>query len=387
MSASDLSFGPWAANETAMLVRPSFVPALFVPAFFVAMACSACRGAEPPAPAAPIATAASPSAPTVSSASPPVILAPAEPTPDQKKSAEALRDLQEDRAKWQRDNEAELSRWTPELHRASKSLAEKTYPSGRAAIQAATLGKHRKPGNAERDKYRHPLETLGLFGFKPTMTVLEVSPGDGWYTEILAPALAANGKLIATSADPNGPPDQRSTFYAQRFQAFLGKAPEVYGKVKTITVDGKAPSLDLDGKVDLALVMREVHGMVNSGTLDVWLAAIHRALKPGGVLGIEEHRAPADADPKESAKRGYVPEKWLIDRIEAAGFTLAGKSELNANPKDTKDYPGGVWTLPPSFAEKDKDHAKYAAIGESDRMTLKFAKAPEPNDVDGRAKK
>ena len=370
-----------------MLDRRSWVPPFFGRTFFAVVACSACHGAEPPAPAAPIATAALSSAPGVASSSRPVTPAPAEPTPDEKKRAEAQRDLQVDRATWQRDNEAELSRWTPELHKAAKSLAEKTYPNGRAAIQAATLGKHRKPGNAERDKYRHPLETLGFFGFRPTMTVLEVSPGDGWYTEILAPALAANGKLIATSADPGGPPDERSTFSAQRFAAFLGKAPEVYGKVNTITVDGKAPSLGLDGNVDLALVMREAHGMINSGTLEAWLAAIHRALKPGGVLGIEEHRAPADANPKESAKKGYLPERWLIDRIEEAGFKLAAKSEVNANPKDTKDYPGGVWTLPPSFAEKDKDHDKYANIGESDRMTLKFVKASGSKDVDGPAKK
>jgi len=116
--------------------------------------------------------------------------------------------------------------------------------------------------------------------------------------------------------------------------------------------------------------------MINNGSLNAWLAEMHHALKPKGVLGIEQHRAPADANPTESAKKGYVPEKWLIEQVEAAGFKLAGKSEINANPKDTKDYEGGVWTLPPSLSKKDKDRDKYVAIGESDRMTLKFVKAP-----------
>jgi len=318
----------------------------------------------------------------VASAPPPAAAtasaAPAAPTPEEQKKAKAARELQEDRAKWEDENKTELARWTPELHAAAKALADKTYPSGQAALQAAIAGKHRKPGDADRDKFRHPLQTLEFFGFKPTLTVLEIGPGEGWYTELLAPALAAKGKLIDTNSDPNGPADQRSTFYGQRFKSFLDKAPELYGKVQTVVVDSKAPSLGLDGTVDLAVLMREAHGMVNNGTLNAWLASINKALKPGGILGIEEHRAKADADPIESSKKGYVPEKWLIDQVEAAGFKLVGKSEVNANPKDTKDYPEGVWTLPPSFALEGKDHDKYAAIGESDRMTLKFAKAPAP---------
>jgi predicted methyltransferase len=125
--------------------------------------------------------------------------------------------------------------------------------------------------------------------------------------------------------------------------------------------------------------MRGIHGMVNRKTLDKWLAEIHAALKPNGVLGIEEHRAKPDADPLESSKKGYVVEKWLIERVEAAGYKLVAKSEINANPKDTKDYPEGVWTLPPTFRLGEKDHAKWAAIGESDRMTLKFAKTSHKN--------
>ena len=209
------------------------------------------------------------------------------------------------------------------------------------------------------------------------MTVLEVGPGEGWYTELLAPTLAAKGKLLDTNNDPKGPDDQRSTFYGQRFQAFLDKSPEAFGKVQTVVIDSNAPKLGLDGTVDAVILAREVHGMVNSGTLDAWLGEIHKALKAGGTLGIEEHRAKADADPKESAKMGYVPEKWLVDQVEAAGFKLAGKSEINANTKDTKDYPDGVWDLPPTLRAGDKDREKYMAIGESDRMTLKFTKSAE----------
>jgi predicted methyltransferase len=340
-----------------------------------------CGGEAPPPAASPPAApstavsalAPAPSAAPSASAEPPP---PAEPTPEEKKKAEALRTLQEERAKWQEGNTAELARWTPELHASAKALADKRYGSARGALRAAMAGKHREPGNADRDKARHPAETLAFFGLKPTLTVLEVSPGEGWYTELLAPALAAQGKLIATTTDPAGPEDQGSTFYGQRYKAFLDKAPEIYGKVQTVIVSENEPSLGLDGSVDMVLLMRAAHGMVNNGTLAMWLGAMSKALKPGGVLGIEEHRAPAGADPVESAKKGYLPQKWLIEQCEAAGFKLVGKSEINANPKDTKDYPEGVWSLPPTLRRADANRATYVAIGESDRMTLKLVKAP-----------
>jgi predicted methyltransferase len=298
-----------------------------------------------------------------------------EPTPEEKKKAEALKALEQDRAKLKADIEAEKARWTPELKKEAQALGEKAYASGKEAIKAAVASKARKPGNAERDKFRHPVETLEFFGFKPTMTVLEYGPGEGWYTELLAPSLAKKGKLFVTNGDPNGPQEERSTFYAERVKALLDNAPELYGKVEPIIVDGKAPKIaGKDGQIDLAIVMRGLHGMVNSGKLDEWLAAIHGALKPNGILGIEQHRAPANANVEESAKKGYLPEKWVIEKIEAAGFKLAGKSEINANPKDTKDYEGGVWALPPTLKNGDKDREKYVAIGESDRMTLKFTK-------------
>ena len=339
----------------------------------LSMACGSAPASVPPATAAlPVAPVEATPTHTGSPTSTP-------PSTDDGKKAAALRQLQEDRAKWQDDNKAELARWTPDLHAQAAALAGKAYPSLETAMKAVLASKVRKPGDADRDKFRHPLETLSFFGLKPSMTVIEVGPGEGWFTELLAPTLAAKGKLTVTGSDPNGPPDTRGTFYGQRWKAFLDKSPELFGKVQTIVVDGKAPSLAAAGAgvADMVIVTREVHGMVNGNTLNAWLAAIRAALKPGGVLGIEEHRAQPDADPVASSKKGYVPEKWLIAQVEAAGFKLAGKSEVNANPKDTKDYAEGVWTLPPTLTLKDKDHDKYVAIGESDRMTLRFVKTAD----------
>lgn len=320
----------------------------------------------PETPPAPAATVAPP---------PPVatVATPTEPTAEEKKKAADAKALQEDRATWETESKAEAARWTPELKKEAKALADKAYANGKAAIQATVAGKHRVPGHKERDAFRHPVETLDFFGFKPTMTVLDIGPGDGWYGELIAPAVAKKGKYMATNGDPTGPVDQRGTLYAQRYKAFLDKAPEIYGAAETITVNGKEPKLNLENKVDLVILMRGVHGMKNQGTFNTWLGEIHKTLKPNGVLGIEQHRAPADAA-DEISKKGYVPEKWVIDTVEAAGFKLAGKSEVNANAKDTKDYPNGVWDLPPTLEQGAKDREKYVAIGESDRMTLKFTK-------------
>jgi predicted methyltransferase len=299
--------------------------------------------------------------------------APPEPSPEEKKKAEESAKLEADRAKMKTEAEADKARWTPELTAEAKKVAEKSYPNAKAALKAGVSAKYRAPGNADRDQYRHPDKTLEFIGFKPDQTVLEYSPGEGWYTELLAPALAKKGKLIITTPDPNGPADQRSTLYGERTKLFLEQSPELYGKVETTVIDGKAPGLKVEN-VDVILVFRALHGMQNGGTLDAWLAAFHKALKPKGILGIEQHRAKADAKVEESSKAGYLPEAYVIEKIEAAGFKLAGKAEINANAKDTKDHPKGVWTLPPSLALGEEDKAKYMEIGESDRMTLKFVK-------------
>src|SRR5687767_15640853 len=162
--------------------------------------------------------------------------APSAAAADDKKKAEAAASLARDRAKMEADNKAELERLTPEIRAEVKALAEKKHASARAALKAAVAGKHRKVGNADRDKQRHPVETLTFLGLKPTMTVVEYSPGDGWYTELLAPTLAKQGKLYITNGDANGPADKRSTFYAQRTKAFLDRLPEAYGKVETVVL-------------------------------------------------------------------------------------------------------------------------------------------------------
>ncbi len=353
----------------------------------VALLLAGCASSEPP-PSAPLATAtpipegteSAATAPAASAAGPAL-------TPEQLKKAKEAAELEADRAELEREQKSELARFTPELRAEAKALADKVYPTAKAALTAAMASKHRFPGHAERDAQRHPLETFELLGLKPTMTVLEVGPGEGWVTELLAPTLAAKGKLIATSADPNGPVTERSTFYGQRFKSLLDRCPEVYGKVETLIVDSNAPKLGLDAKVDMVLLFRGAHGMHNRGKLKDWLGEIHKALKPDGVLGIEQHRAKEGDNVDVTAKQGYVPEKWLIEQVEAAGFKLASKSEINANPKDTKDHPEGVWTLPPTLRLKEKDRAKYLAIGESDRMTLKFKKVAAPKPAAAPAKK
>jgi len=325
--------------------------------------------ATPPPPPAPLATAAP--APVAAAPAPaPSAAAPAAGAPAV--NAEDAPATPQDYAEAEAKAKAEKDRFTPDLREKSKALADTKYKSLRAGLDATLKSPHRKPGNADRDVYRHPIETLEFLGITPKMTVLEYGPGEGWYTELLAPLLAKSGKLIVTTSDPNGPPSDRGTLGAKRLDLFLDKSPELFGKVERVVVDGKTPSLPEENKLDAILLFRGLHGMERQGTVPAWLAAFHKALKPNGILGIEQHRAKAGEDPKQTAEKGYVPEEWVIQEVEKAGFKLAGKSEVNANPKDTKDYPEGVWTLPPTLRLKEKDRDKYVAIGESDRMTLKF---------------
>ncbi|MBC8071616.1 MAG: class I SAM-dependent methyltransferase [Deltaproteobacteria bacterium] len=268
----------------------------------------------------------------------------------------------------------EAERWTPELRASTAKLTARKWSSTKQALTAALASPHRVPGNAARDNDRHPVKTMEFFGLKPTMTVFEVGPGGGWWTELLAVVLAAKGKLVLASFDPKSD-DLRTAYYAHSIELLLGKSTELFGKVETVKSPGPGTyDLGPADSLDMVLMMRASHNLAGSGNLDKLLAAAHTSLKPGGILAIEQHRAADGADPKQSAEKGYLPEKWVIEQVEAAGFKLEKKSEINANAKDTKDYPQGVWTLPPSFAEGDKDKAKYEAVGESDRMTLKFVK-------------
>jgi predicted methyltransferase len=245
-------------------------------------------------------------------------------------------------------------------------------------LTTVLAGTQRTEPERARDQYRHPRETLEFFGLADNMTVVELSAGQGWYTAILGPLLAAQGKLTATNADPNGPPDSEGTKNAKLFAERLSKDQTSFGKVSTLAIDWKkgVASLGPDASADMVLTFRSFHGWMSNAIVDNVLSACFRVLKPGGTFGVVEHRAKTDGstDPKVIGDTGYLPEAFVIQLIEKAGFKLAARSEINANPKDTKDYPKGVWTLPPTLRLGDVDRDKYLAIGESDRMTLKFTK-------------
>jgi predicted methyltransferase len=271
------------------------------------------------------------------------------------------------------------ARWTPELRAQLQKLVDTKYPSTEAALKAILASPHRTPGNAERDPYRHPLETLVFFGIRQDMQVFEYAQGAGWYTEILAPLLAREGTLWLTGYDATSS-DPQQRFASRATELFLGAPGNLYAKVQTFTQKDLSgpPVLGEPDSLDMVLVIRMFHNVHRFGMWDSLMPAIHSALKPGAVLGVVQHRADQGADPDESAKQGYLPEGWLVERIEGYGFRLEESSEVNANPKDTKDYEKGVWTLPPTYELGEKDRAKYAAIGESDRSTLRFVKVAKP---------
>lgn len=237
---------------------------------------------------------------------------------------------------------------------------------------------HRDASNIERDPYRHPIETLSFFQVEPHMTVVEISPGGkGWYMEWLAPLLRDQGTYYAASYDQSANSD-----YVRRnlkmFNAKLAAHPQVYDRV-IVTEFASPHKLEIApaGSADRVLTFRNVHNWVESGSADVAFSAFFKALKPGGILGVVEHRADPNLPQDPKAESGYVREDLVIQMAERAGFKLLAKSEINANPKDTRDHPKGVWSLPPSLRADDPNYARYQAIGESDRMTLSFIK-PTP---------
>jgi predicted methyltransferase len=259
-----------------------------------------------------------------------------------------------------------------------QSPSEQPTPATEAKLAAIITGSQRTPEERARDVYRHPRETLEFFGVRENMTIVELSASKGWYTAILGPLVNGKGKLLVTSADPNGPADSEGTKNAKSLLERISKDQATFGNVSTIVTNWKKDDVSLgpDGSADMVLTFRNLHGYISNGIIDKVLAASFKVLKPGGILGVEEHRAKPDAstDPKAIGDTGYVPEALAVQLAQKAGFRLAGASEINANPKDTKDYPKGVWTLPPTLELKDQDKDKYMAIGESDRMTLKFVK-------------
>ena len=243
-----------------------------------------------------------------------------------------------------------------------------------ARLNDVIHGEQRSEANIARDGYRHPWDTLEFFGMQPDMTVIELWPGGGWYTEIIGPALKGTGTLVAASFGMDSSPEYRPRLHKALLEKVAGN-PEAYGSVKV--TDWNPPeksSLGPDGSADMVVTFRNTHGWINSGIEKDVFRAIAAVLKPGGVLGLVQHRAAEGADPAESAKKGYVPQAHVIALAEAAGLVFEASSEINANPQDTKDYEKGVWTLPPSLTLGEQDQDKYLAIGESDRMTLRFRK-------------
>ena len=257
------------------------------------------------------------------------------------------------------------------------ALAESSEASWDVAMASVLAGEHRGKSrsgalNSDRDGARHPAETLKFFGLQPDSSVIEIWPAGGWYTEVIAPFVAEQGQFYGA----HFPGDTDTEFFNRARDAYTAKLadnPEVYGNAQvTVMYPGKmemAPE-----PVDLVLTFRNVHNWMSRDFQGEVMQAFYDALKPGGVLGIVEHRAAPGTEQDPKAESGYVTEEYTIELAKKAGFVLDASSEINANPKDTRDHPEGVWTLPPTLSLGDEDREKYVAIGESDRYTLRFRK-------------
>lgn len=254
-------------------------------------------------------------------------------------------------------------------------------------LEAAVAGEHRTEAYVARDVYRHPVKTLSLFDVQPHHSVVEVWPGGGWYTEILAPYLKHNGQLIAAHYDSSDDQASYRPGSRQSFDKKMAGNPAVYGKVKVTSlmfdetrgelVMGAAPS----GSVDRVITFRNAHGWFARGTMDAAMAHFFDVLKPGGKLGLVQHLADPEQD-WMSRNIGYVGRDYIIGAAVKAGFELEAEGFFNRNPLDHKRYDIGVWKLPPSLRklETDEEKAPYLAIGESDRMTLVFSKPMESHE-------
>ncbi len=266
-----------------------------------------------------------------------------------------------------------------DVAKTTRSSAMTMTAEARAsALQTALDNPARSAENRTRDEFRHPLETLLFFGVDPNDVVVEVWPGGGWYTEILAPYLAENGKLVAGSFRATEDPENYRSKVRGKFDARVATDP-AFSKVVNGTLD---PPILMDigspESADVVLTFRNIHNFMKTDTLNDLFAATFTVLKPGGILGVVEHRAVAGTDTETMIKSGYVTQEFVIKAAEHHGFELVETSEINANSGDTADHPEGVWTLPPSLRLGDVDRDKYMAIGESDRMTLKFRRPVNP---------
>jgi predicted methyltransferase len=247
-----------------------------------------------------------------------------------------------------------------------------TRAAATSRLDQAIAGTHRTEAERARDVYRHPRETLLFFGLRPGQTVVEILPFGGWYTKIIAPVVREHGRYIAamppvTAGNANSENGRRA------YLDILAGAPTLLDRVQVVDFDPGKPFVP-DGSADMVLTFRNIHNWMAGERADAAFASMYRALKPGGTLGVTEHRGNEAVPQDPRARSGYVNQSYAIRLIERAGFRLVGSSEVNANPKDTKDHPGGVWTLPPVLSQGERDRAKYLAIGESDRFTLMFVK-------------
>jgi predicted methyltransferase len=254
--------------------------------------------------------------------------------------------------------------WVPAIAQAKESASD----AAEKAIRAAVANPQRSAQNVARDVYRHPVETLTFFGVTPTQTVVEIWPGTGWYAEILAPLLRDHGRYIG-AVPPGKARDATVALFAEN--------PKRFGKAVITTLQvGKTSDIAPPGSADVVLTFRNVHNFLKAGDAASaqFFADCYRALKPGGVLGVVDHHLPENADAALEIRSGYIKRSTVIRLAKAAGFRFDGESAVNANPKDDHNHPKGVWTLPPTYALGSVDHARYRAIGESDRFTLRFVK-------------
>ncbi|MFP4334508.1 MAG: class I SAM-dependent methyltransferase [Wenzhouxiangella sp.] len=243
------------------------------------------------------------------------------------------------------------------------------------ALKAVIADPDRPAAQAARDDARNPYETLTFFGLRPDMTVVEISPSGGWYSEILGPYLKDEGQLIAAHWNLDG--DNVPDFYRRIRAGYEERIADTerFGNIEIVPFDPPAlTDLGEAGSADLVLTFRNVHSYKRAGTFGDVIEAAHAVLKPGGVFGVVSHRLPEDREQDPEARSGYVKQSWVVEMAEARGFRLEAASEINANPRDTADHPSGVWSLPPSLREGDESADRFRAIGESDRFTLKFVK-------------
>jgi predicted methyltransferase len=258
---------------------------------------------------------------------------------------------------------------------AASALPVRAQGEADDGLQAALAGSHRSAANRARDAARHPAETLRVFGVQPQHTVVELSPGSGWYTEILAPWLRARGRLVAAHYASDDAKAYRRQSRAD-FEARLAASPALYDRVAvgTLAVGPGFNGLVAPGSVDQVLTFRNVHNWIEEQRLDALLRAAFEALRPGGVLGVVDHRAAPGTPLAQQIQTGYLTEALVAEHAHAAGFVLEAASEVNANPRDTRDHPHGVWSLPPTLRGGEADRARFLAIGESDRLTHRYRK-------------